>query len=124
MSKYRGFSTIDRNKKFRVTDFELAKRDLMNHFQIRKGEKLMNPDFGSIIWNLLFEPLTDETKRAILDDVNAIVKYDPRLQVNEVIVQQLSYGLQLQVSLTYIPSGEITGLNLTFDGQSNTLFAA
>ena len=48
---YKGFSTNNRSKKFRVTDFELVKQDLINHFNIRKGEKLMNPNFGTIIWN-------------------------------------------------------------------------
>jgi phage baseplate assembly protein W len=57
MTTYRGLSTLGQNKKFRLTDIELVKRDLLNHFQIRKGEKLMNPNFGSIIWNMLFEPL-------------------------------------------------------------------
>jgi phage baseplate assembly protein W len=53
-------------KKFRVTDAELVKQNLYNHFNVRKGEKLMQPNFGTIIWNMLFEPLTEETK-AILN---------------------------------------------------------
>ena len=42
-------STINQVKKFRLTDAELIKRDLLNHFAIRKGEKLENPNFGTII---------------------------------------------------------------------------
>jgi len=53
-TRYRGFSTINQIKKFRLTDVELVKRDLINHFSIKKGQKLMNPDFGSIIWNMLY----------------------------------------------------------------------
>ena len=62
---YKGFSTINRSKKFRVGNFDLVKTDLYNHFQIKKGEKLMQPSFGSIVWSLLFEPLTELTKNAI-----------------------------------------------------------
>ena len=40
---------------------------------IRKGEKLMNPEFGTIIWDMLFEPLSDETKSLIIQDVKKIV---------------------------------------------------
>ena len=47
-TRYRGFSTINQVKKFRLTDIELVKRDLINHFGIKKGQKLMNPEFGSI----------------------------------------------------------------------------
>ena len=65
--RYKGFSTIDQTKKFRLTDFELVKQDLLNHFSIRKGEKLMNPNFGSIIWNMLFEPLTADVKSTIVE---------------------------------------------------------
>lgn len=121
MTKYRGFNTIDQVKKFRLTDIDLVKRDLLNHFQIRKGEKLMNPSFGSIIWNMLFEPLTDETKKIILDDVTEIVKYDPRLTVDEVIIQQLEHGLQLQIGLTYNPAGVNTVMSLNFNKESGTV---
>ena len=118
MYTYRGFSTVGRSKKFRLTDLELVKRDLMNHFQIRKGEKLMNPDFGSIIWNTLFEPLTEETKRVIIDDVNTIVGYDPRLKVNDVVLTEQQNGLQIQISLTYIPNNQTSAMSFVFDKES------
>ena len=121
MSTYKGFSTIDQNKKFRLTDLDLIKRDLLNHFYIRKGEKLMQPKFGSIVWNMLFEPLTEEVKKAILDDVTDVVSYDPRLRVDEVIIQQLEYGLQLQIGLTYLPGNTVTSMLLTFDKNSQSL---
>ena len=60
MSTYRGFSTLVNAKKYRLTDFELVKQDLINHFNIRKGEKLMKPDFGTVIWDMLFEPVEFE----------------------------------------------------------------
>lgn len=101
--KYRGFNTIGQNKKFRLTGLELIKRDLLNHFSIRKGEKLMNPNFGSIVWNTLFEPITNELKKAILEDVRKVVSYDPRINVNEVLLDDYDYGIQIQVTLTYLP---------------------
>jgi len=124
MLKYRGFNTIDQSKKFRLTDLDLVKRDLLNHFQIRKGEKLMNPEFGSIVWNLLFEPLDEETKQILQDDVKRVVSYDPRLSINEILLEQLDHGLQVQVSLTYIPSNTSTVMNLTFDGNTNQVTAS
>lgn len=124
MATYRGFNTIDQSKKFRLTDLALVKRNLLNHFKIRKGEKLMQPNFGSIIWNTLFEPLTEETKKIIIDDVTAVVGYDPRLVVDGVIIQQLDSGLQLQISLTYKPSNVTTTMNLNFDKNNETLTAS
>jgi phage baseplate assembly protein W len=121
---YRGFSTVDRYKKFRVTNFELVKRDLLNHFSIRKGEKLMQPNFGTIIWDMIFEPLTEATKSAIVDDVTSIVSYDPRVRVTQVIVDQLDLGIQLQINLTYVPRDQSQSMILTFNKSNNTLTAS
>ena len=41
---YKGFSSITSDKNYSLTNFDLVKRDLQNHFYIRKGEKLMNPE--------------------------------------------------------------------------------
>ena len=123
MAKYRGFNTIDQQKKFRMTDLDLVKRDLLNHFQIRKGEKLMQPNFGSIIWNTLFEPLSEETKKVILEDVKAVVSYDPRLNVDEVIIQELGNGLQIQIAMTYVPSNMATTMRLNFDRETSIVTA-
>ena len=124
MIRYRGFSTVDRNKKFRLTDLELVKRDLLNHFAVRKGEKLMNPEFGSIIWNMLYEPLTADTKAIILQDVKKIINYDPMLSVDSVIIDEFDYGLQLQIDLTFLPENYSDRLTLEFNSSTNALTAA
>ena len=49
MSTYRGFSTLVNAKKYRLTDFELVKQDLINHFNIRKGEKLWHCYLGYVV---------------------------------------------------------------------------
>jgi phage baseplate assembly protein W len=118
---YKGFSTFNRDKKFRVIDFELVKQNLYNHFNIRKGEKLMQPNFGSNIWNMLFEPLTEETRQIIVDDVKAVAGYDPRVNVSNVLVTQFDHGIQLVVELAYIPNNQLETLVLNFDNRSRSL---
>jgi phage baseplate assembly protein W len=118
---YRGFSTVGRSKKFRLTDFELVKQDLINHFYIRKGEKLMNPNFGTIIWNVLYEPLTEDLKSVIVTDINAIARNDPRLSVDNVIVTEYDRGIQIELELRYVQSNQSALLNLQFDGTNNTI---
>jgi phage baseplate assembly protein W len=121
---YRGFSTVNRKKKFRLTDFELVRRDLINHFYIRKGEKLMNPSFGTIIWNVLHEPLTDNLKSIITTDIKNIVSSDPRLAVDRVMITEYDQGLQIDLELRYVQTNQISLLNLQFDNQSNQLTAS
>jgi phage baseplate assembly protein W len=120
-TRYRGFSTINQVKKFRLTDIELVKRDLINHFSIKKGQKLMNPEFGSIIWNMLYEPMTADVESTIIDDVNRIVNYDPRLRVDGVLINEFEYGLQIQIDLTFLPGNYSEQLLLDFNSTSNAL---
>jgi len=121
MTVYRGFSTLVNKKKFSLTDYALAKQDLMNYFQIRKGSKLMQPTFGTIIWEQLFEPLNETTRDIITGDIKKIVAYDPRLRVNQINVTEQTNGIQIQLSLTYIPSNQAETILLNFDKASTTL---
>lgn len=123
ITRYRGFSTIDKLKKFKLTDLELIKRDLLNHFAIRKGEKLMNPEFGSIVWNILFEPLTADVKALIAEDVQRVVTYDPRVRVDNILIDQFEYGLQIQVEMTFLPDDLSDVLTLQFNKELNSVIA-
>ena len=118
---YRGFSTISTaTESFALYDFELIKQDLLNHFYTRQGERLMNPTFGTIIWDILFEPLTPALKDLIVQNVNEIVNYDPRVQAENVIVTQYDQGIQIQCTLTYLSYNIQQTLQLQFD-QTNGL---
>lgn len=119
MAQYKGFSTTNRSKHFRITDFELVKQDLINHFNIRKGEKLMNPDFGTIIWDSLFDPFDDNTKTKIMQDVRRIIGYDSRVSAQNVIVTQFERGIQVEIVLVYIANGQTGTMQMLFD-QNNT----
>jgi phage baseplate assembly protein W len=121
MANYRGFSTIGQVKKFKLTDLELVKQNLFNHFNIRKGEKLMQPGFGSVIWSMMFEPLNEETKNLIQADVKKVVGYDPRTRVNNVIITQFDHGVQLDIEMEYLPGNQSDSLRLTFDNASQKL---
>jgi len=112
---YKGFSSTSNNDKFKLYDIDLVKQDLINHFYIRKGEKLENPEFGTIIWDMIFEPFTEEAKRLIAKDVEDIVNYDPRVTVNEVQVDSTDFGMRIQIDLTYIPFNVNESMTLDFD---------
>lgn len=121
MALYNGFSTLTSSKRYRITDFELVKRDLQNHFAIRKGEKLMNPDFGTVIWDMLFEPLNEDTKNIIVQDIKRIVANDPRIAAQNVIVTQYEHGLQVELDLIYIQTNQTDKLAIQFNQQSRQL---
>lgn len=121
MTTYSGFSTYNRLRKFTLTDFELVRQDLFNHFSIRKGEKLMNPKFGTIIWDLLFEPLTDDIRNLITEDIKAIVGYDPRIIADNVTVTEYDRGIQIELELRYVLTNQASAMALKFERDSRTL---
>ena len=118
---YKGFSTLGSSKNFRLTDFDLIKQDIFNHFNIRKGEKLMRPNFGTIIWNVLHEPFTEDLKSVITQDIRAIAGYDPRVSFDNIIVTEYDQGLQILLELRYLQTNQSNLMNLQFDSNSRTL---
>jgi phage baseplate assembly protein W len=124
MTTYLGFSTYNRVRKFTLTDFELVRQDLFNHFSIRRGEKLMNPKFGTVIWDLLFEPLTDDVREVIISDIKNVVNYDPRIEAESVVVTEFNHGIQIELELRYVLTSQVENLALRFDRSSRTLTVA
>ena len=120
--KYRGISTVDKNtRNFVKYDLQLIKQDIVNHFHIRQGEKLENPEFGTIIWDVLFEPLTDSLKEAIIKNVTDIINYDPRVSVNNVTIDSFESGIQIECNLTYLPYNISESVRLTFDESAGLI---
>jgi phage baseplate assembly protein W len=116
---YKGFSTIDTDSKNpNLYDIALIKQDLINHFHIRQGEKLSDPEFGTIIWDILFEPLTEDTKNAIISNVSRIINYDPRVKVNQITVDTYESGIQIDCELVYLPYSIVEKLQMKFDEKA------
>ena len=121
VQRYRGFSTVSKKtQNFALYDFELIKQDLLNHFYIRQGERLMQPEFGTVIWDLLFEPLTPEVQNVILQNVNEIFNSDPRIQASNIVITPYDNGIQIQCQLKYFLYNLQESLQLSFD-QTNGL---
>ncbi len=101
---YKGFSTISPDaSSFALYDLALIKQDILNHFHIRQGERLNDPTFGTVIWDILFEPLTEDLKQLVAKNVEDIINYDPRVRADQVIITQYESGLQIECRLTYLP---------------------
>ena len=119
---YRGLSTVNPDLgSTRLYDLALIKQDLINNFHIRQGEKLENPEFGTIIWEVIFEPMTEDLKGAIAKNVTDIVNYDPRTQVNSVIVDTFESGIQIEIDLTYLPYNISESMRLEFDENNGLI---
>lgn len=119
---YRGISTVNPESTNPVLyDIALIKQDIINHFHIRQGEKLSDPEFGTIIWDVLFEPLTDSMRDLIVQNVTRIVSSDPRVQVNNVTVDQYESGISIDCSLIYLTYNISESMRLAFDENAGFL---
>lgn len=115
---FRGFSSRANQKNFKLYDFEVAKQDLINRLSIRKGERVENPEFGTIIYDALFEPFTDTLKDAIVEDITANLNADPRISTEEILVSEADHGIAIQATITYVPLNITEKLQFNFDENS------
>jgi phage baseplate assembly protein W len=118
MSTFIGFNTIDQNKKFTLVDFELIKRDLLNAFNIRQGELVGLPGYGTTIWDNVFENQTQETIRSITTEIERVAGGDPRLYINQVEVFPQENGMLIQIALTMVPGATAELLSIFFNQQT------
>ena len=85
---------------------------------MRKGERVENPEFGTIIYDALFEPFTEDLKEAILEDVTANLNADPRLSTSDIRVREADKGIAIEASITYVPLNITEKLSFNFDENS------
>lgn len=118
MATFIGFNTQNQNKKFTLVDFELIKRDLLNAFNIRQGSMVGRPDYGTIIWDYLFENQVESTERGMIAEIQRVAGGDPRLYVSSIELFPQENGILIQLEITVVPSTDAQRLSLFFDQQT------
>lgn len=117
MATFIGFNTQDQFKKFTLLDYELVKRDLLNGLNIRQGQLPGRPQYGTALWDNLFESQTNETTLAIEREIQRVAGYDPRIQISDIQVFPQENGILIQIELAIVPSTDAQLLSIFFDQQ-------
>jgi phage baseplate assembly protein W len=120
MPTFIGFNTQQQYKKFTLVDNELIKQDLLNAFNIRQGQLPGRPDFGTRIWDFLFENIGDELTNLINVEVQRTGALDPRLQITNVYYYTRDNGILLELELQYVTSLDSERLAIFFDQETRT----
>lgn len=99
---------------FKKVDSELIKSDLLTHLFTQKGERVMMPNFGTNLRTLVFEPLDDLLKERIAEEIQAVVDYDPRVQLLQMIVDtnEDQNEITVEVLLRFVELEVIDTLNI------------
>jgi phage baseplate assembly protein W len=115
--------TSNSNGAFAVnfTTINQAKSNLQNLILTKKGERLMQPEFGCDIWKILFEPIIEgdiesKIEETILDAVNIWLPY---LNIDTILfdyddtdIDTNAIALEIQFSLK---SNSSVGSSVTID---------
>lgn len=115
MATFIGFNTIGQNKQFTAVDFPLIKIDLLNAFNIRQGELVGRPGYGTILWDYLFENQTQEAEQAIYNEVQRVCAGDPRIYLNSVNLYPQQNGILLELEIVVVPTTDAQRLSIFFD---------
>lgn len=118
MATFIGFNTQNQYKKFTLIDSALIKRDLLNAFNIRQGQLPGRPQYGTGLWDNLFENQTQQTENAIIAEIQRVCGGDPRIQVSDIQLFQQQNGILIQLELAIVPSTNAELLSIFFDQQN------
>lgn len=147
MPNYRGFSTINAGKprsttlaqgsgggtgsitqpivlgqKYYLVDQPLVIRDFLNALNIRKGEKPGKPQYGTTLWDFVFEPNTLDTQQQLENEIRRVVSQDPRIILNYVRAYPQENGILLEVELAITPFNQAQLLSVFFNSDTNTAY--
>ena len=115
MARLLGFSTVEKVKApYSLVDSDVVVRDLLNEFYTKKGERLMRPNFGSVIWDLLMNPNTRDLENAVQKDIERIIDKDPRAELLDLRIAVLEHGIKASVKIQTVPYGEENTLYLEY----------
>lgn len=144
MPTYIGFSTINANKpkttnqpmgidggfggivkpivfgkKFRTVDSQLVIQDLVNSFNIPKGQKVGQPEYGTTLWDFIFDPNTADVQIQLENEIRRVASLDPRLILNSVVSYPQENGILIEVELAVAPFNNADVLQLFFNQLTN-----
>ena len=117
MPTFIGFNTQDQYKKFTLLDANLVKRDLLNGLNIRQGQLPGRPQYGTTLWDNLFENQSQDLVVAIEREIQRVAGYDPRIQIMDTQVFPQENGILIQIQLAIVPSTDAQQLSIFFDQQ-------
>ena len=85
-----------------ATTKNAIKADITHLLLTRKGDRLYNPEFGSGLYNYLFEQIDETTISDVKNELEvSIGKYIPNVTINEIIITPNPDENNIKVNLDY-----------------------
>ncbi len=109
---------ISTGAKFTIVDAQLVIQDFINALNIRRGTKVGQPDYGTNLWNLLFEPNDSTTLSEVQNEIRRVASLDPRLVVNAIVPYTSNNGILLEIELAVSPFNQARLIKVFADRQT------
>lgn len=144
MTSYIGFSTINAYKprstnlqsgpaggtgsivtpynvgnQFGLVDAVLVIQDFVNSLNIRQGEKVGQPGYGTTLWSFIFEPNTADVQFQLENEIRRVANTDPRLIINTIRAYPQENGILLEVEMAVSPFNQANLLSVFFNSSTN-----
>lgn len=72
------------------SDVSAVKNSIRNIFTWIKGERILDPEFGTEISKLLYEPINSYNNEKIVSEIkSAVAKYEPRAEIDKIIAENV-----------------------------------
>ena len=113
---YKGFSSLDEtNPSSKLFDIDLIKQDILNQFNTKKGSRVMNPSFGSDVWDILMQPMGSETRDLLVKDIKAVCTSDPRATPTQMDITEYTNGFILELTLVLNATNQSANMKIKFN---------
>lgn len=102
-----------------VKDSNAIKNSVMNLIMTVPGERFFNPNIGSRIYDLLFEPMDFITSNGIKSEVEYTIKaFEPRVSLKNVLVNEdydnNAYDIEIEYTVVGLPE-KLDTIQLTLE---------
>lgn len=103
------------------SSFEQAKANLKNLLMTRKGERVMQPNFGTGLHSLLFEQMTDEFETKLQETITKNVNYWlPYITIQQIDIQmtdEMKDRNTAEMNIQFTVGNQIQTQEITFTIQ-------
>lgn len=102
-----------------VKDFNAIKNSVMSLILTVPGERFFNPNIGSKIYTLLFEPMDFITSSSIKSEIEYTIRaFEPRVDLKNVLVNEdydnNAYDIEIEYSVIGLPE-KLDTIQLTLE---------
>lgn len=112
---------INPGKKYKLVDNPLVIQDFVNAFNIRQGQKVGQPGYGTTLWNFIFDQNDLTTQQRVQTEVQRVASLDPRIILNSVSIYPQDNGILIEVEIAVAPFNQAQVLSLFANINTNQL---